>query len=85
MLEDERTFHVVPVPEGKERPTSRAQAVKYVEKFIETRKKELEKVAAVQKRRGTSKQTVGEYAALFYDPAICPHIVRVRPGRNNKE
>jgi hypothetical protein len=48
VVEDERTFHVVPVPEGKERPTSNRQAEKYVEQHIETRKKELEKAAAAQ-------------------------------------
>jgi integrase len=83
VLEDERTFHVVPVPEGQERPTSRPQAVKYVEQLIETKKRELEKAAAAEKRKGTSHQTVGEYAALFYDSTTCPHIARVRPGRIN--
>jgi hypothetical protein len=33
--EDEQTFHVVPVPAGKERPTSRRQAEELVEELIE--------------------------------------------------
>ena len=81
--EDERTFHVIPVQPGQERPTSRAQAKELVEELIKERKKELEKETAAKKRKGTSYQTVGEYAALFYNPATCPHIARVRPGRIN--